>query len=491
MIPFPKPLRQKCDAGVAWSSSGSDTIDLLGDPFGQRTFALHASGCDFHRGLDIHDNQPGAVAKSPVNGMIVRKNYSHFFFDDAENGAEHEEVDASSKATFTIDTASSRLRIVGKNNGTISFPSGVVWYRTTRPFSMYGAGAAVRDWMVDVNFQTAPSTSGKVGFMIYDSVNDEYVSIRYDGSTFTVNGKDAGGLFGVDDDTVSASGKTWVRIKFTASTGEIKWQYSTNNTGSESGGWTDIATEGTISWTRKGPGFKAGLIWDPAASASDDTVDIEFYGWWDGLGIGRFGNWVVVAREADAFVLMHMRHISAGMGEIRCGGAIGNTGKSGFDILSGRIQSVHTHIEYLPSPVHDYSNDLPINPLTAGILPRANTTVDIAVVRDTAMDPITGLVDCHRLTITVQRGSYNNFQIDEFRMQGNLATRTLKWSTRAGLDPADHDAASYDGFYFGPAEFDENSSALVFQLYASKAVIGPNWTAGYVKDTAGTTIWSG
>lgn len=483
MISYAKQLPRQFDPGYVWPGSGTSSPDTIGDPFGHRTFTGHASGVDIHRGTDHFDAQGGEIGKSPIHGKVIRRLYTHYPCNYDHSG-ELNESDPSSKATFTIDTANSRLRIVGKNDGTVAFAS-TAQYRSNRRFSHYTSAGAADDWMFDVNIQTALGTlNGKFQFGIYDPLNTEYVYMTYDGATLTAKGKQTAGVMTADGTSAALASKTWLRIKFTASTGQIKWQHSTDGST-----WVDLATQGTIAFTMKGAGFHVFVGWDPAASAGDETVDLEFWGWWDAHGIGRFGNWVEIANASEKFLLMHFDHLLVSVGqEVRPGDSIGRTGTTGFDILSGRILTAHVHLEYIPNHAHDYSNADPTNPLDANILPRSSTSVSIGVVRDTAMSPLA--VDSHRLTITVTRGSNQNFQINEFRLVGNTTSRTVNWNTRAGLDPADQDANNYDGVYFEPVAFDQASSTYVYKLYFSKAVVGATFSSAYVKDADGNTVWS-
>jgi hypothetical protein len=491
VIPLPAPSSAGFARGFAWPASGGASPDLIGDPFGHRTFTGHSSGTDFHRGTDHYDDSPGSTGKSPIHGAIVRLNFTHFQYDDAENAEAAEEVDPNNKATFTIIPGSSVLRIVGKNDGTATFLSGCARYRTKQRFTMYTLGGALGDWIVDAQIPSGLALSGKVGIAIYDPLNDEYVALQYNGSTLTVRGKDLNGVMTANGTTASVANVRWLRMKYSLTTNQVHWQYSTNASGTAAS-FVDIATEGTINWTHKGAGFDCFPFWDPAAAGGDDTIDIDYFGWWDAQGIGRFGNWVVIANEVEKWVLMHFRHLFVSAGQVvRPGDPVGKTGRTGFDTVSGRILNDHTHAERHLNNNFIYSNDEAKNPLAAAALPRASTTISINVVRDSAMDPVSGTVDCHRLTITVDRGTYQNFHIDEFRAQGNLTFRLLRWSDRTGLNPADHDANNYDGVWFAPVAFNQASNQYVLVLYFSKAVIGSTWVAGHVKDTEGSTLWSG
>lgn len=488
------PVPRSCDPGIVWPVSGTDAVATLGDIFGDRTFSGgtgHATGRDFHRGIDLVDNIDGAGEPagkggvpilSPIHGRVIRKFYGFFQFDDAANMSELAETDAGSKATFS--QGSSKLTIVGKNDGTVTFPSGLARLEKIKPFQMDITG---NDWVMD--FQLASSistTTGKLVMGIYDSVNAQWLCLEYDGATYTCKGVKATGTMTNNNATASVSGKLWGRIYFEASSGKVYWQYSTDGLT-----WTDIVSGGEAFTVTNRGGFKAFIGWDPAASGGDDTVNVEMWGSGDTSSVNRFGNWIEIANATSKFCMMHFRHISVNLGdEVRPGQQVALTGQTGFDIRSGRILSNHCHIEYHPTNAHDYSNADPVNPLSALILPRASTTVSIGVVRDSATDPNAGGNDCHRLTITIDRGTYQNFQINSFSLTGNTTVRTVNWNTRAGLDPADQDTNYYDGVYFQPVAFDETSSQYVFKIYFKKSTVGSTFVSAYVKDPEGNTLWS-
>lgn len=491
------PARRSADPGVVSPANGGYAADTLGDPFGERNFstAFHASGVDFHRGYDTLDNEdgPGEPADSggmpiysPICGTVIRKFYGHFSWFDAGNMSQNTEVDPNSKATFSASAGV--LTVTGKNNGTVTFPSGIAQLQRS---SAFRNDLTDNDWLIMIMFDTPPTAlTGKIVLGIYDATNDEYACLEYDGATFTVKGKDAGGVMTADGTTAAASGKKYMRVRWSVADAKLYWDYSADATT-----WTSITNEGTITWTNAGGGFKSFVGWDPAAAGGDDTVTIKYSGGGDSASINRFGNWVQIANASRKWVLLHFRHISANVGDVvRAGQQLGISGRTGFDIRSGPIIENHLHTELHLNNGDSYSNADPINPYSADAsiyIPRSTTAPSISVVQDSATDPYGGGVDCHRITVTVTRGTWNNFQINEFRIVGNLATRTLNWNTRAGLDPADNDANNYDGCYFEPVAFDETSASYIFKYYASKAVVGATWSSGYVKDSDGNTLWSG
>lgn len=483
------PARRYADPGIVWPSNGGYSADDLGDIFGERPFAAHASNCDFHRGYDTLDNQdgPGQPADSggmpvyaPRNGCITRLYYGHFSWFDANNMAQCTELDPSSKATFSA--SGGVLTIVGKNDGTVTFANLAKLYKT----QTFQNSLTDNDWLIMFQLTSTVTLTGELVLGIGSLSTSRYALLYYNGSKFTVKGVDADGTMAADGTNTSPAATRWGRVRWSVADAKLYWDYSTDGTT-----WTNIASEAAVNWGTT-VDFVSFIGWNPAAAGGDDTVGVSYSGGGDSSSINRFGNWVELADASSKWVMMHFRDLIVRVGDVvRAGQQIGITGRTGFDIKSGPIISNHLHTEYIPNSDYSYANADPLNPLAAALLPRASTSVSLSVVRDTAFDPYTGLVDCHRLTIVVDRGTWQNFQINEFRMVGNLATRTLNWNTRAGLDPSDNDANNYDGLYFEPLAFDENDSTYTFKLYASKAVVGSTWVSGYVKDTDGNTLWSG
>ncbi len=464
--------------GICWPRTGTDVDEDVGDIFGYRPFAAHASGYDFHRGVDFNWNRAGYTNYSPQNGSITRWHYTHFMFDDDGNMDQFTEVDPNSKATFSRVTSS--LRIVGKNNGTVTFPSGLARMDTKTPLNPDTSNG---DWYMDLQLASTVSLTGKIVYGMYDPTNDEYALLEYNGTTFTVKGKDKDGVMSVDGTTTSPSARTWMRIRYSQTSANIKWQHSTDGST-----WTDIATEGTVSWTLNYPIFKAFVGWDPAGSGSDDTVDVDFFGWWDGDNIARFGNWVEVTDADRKFLMMHHRHLIVAKGAIvRAGDQIGLVGQTGFDVKSGRILTPHLHMEYIGSNKYDYSNAEPVNPLDPDLLPRTDVTNNVSVARSTGLDPLG--VDSHILTISVARED-QDFDMNEISLTGNSATRTVNWNTRGGLDPTDNDTNYYNGVYEKPSAFDTSSATYDIVLYFNKSAVGSTFVSAYIKDTNGTTLWS-
>lgn len=473
MLPI---LRRQSDPGRCWPSNAGPTPSTTGDPFGERTFPGHASGVDFHRGIDLLDQQDGVPTYSPINGCVIRSSYTHFQWDDDSNMEQFTEVDPNSKATFSRVT--DKLRIVGKNDGTVSFPSGLAQYRCLTPLS-----AVAGEWFIDLQLNATVSLTGKLVYGMYDPDNNEYALLEYDGSTFTVKGRDSGGAMTGDGTTYTPSARTWMRIRYDSTNGVI-WQHSTDGST-----WTDMVADASPSWTKQYPGFKVFVGWDPAGSGSDDTVDVAFFGWFDGDNIGRFGNWIEISSAGEKWLMMHHRKLLVAVGSVvRAGEQVGTTGKTGFDTYSGRIAQDHLHTEYIPNNKYFYANNDPLNPLDPDILPRTNGSGNVSVMRSTGNDPNGN--DSHILTITCTRGTQQDFDMNEFSLTGNSGTRTINWNTRSGLDPADQDANNYNGVHFQPSAFNESSSSYVITLYFNKSAVGNTFSSAYVKDTDGTTLWS-
>lgn len=485
-------LRRQADPGIVWPSNGLGSSTVIGDVFGHRTFAAHTSGIDMHRGVDVLDNVDGAgqtagaggaPVYSPVNGCVIRKRYTFFQFDDAANMSQNTEVDPNSKASFA--RSGSNLVITGSNNGTVTFPSGLARFESNTPCAPDETDVS-NATIMDFQLPATMSLVGKLCMGWYDSVNNEYAILEYNGATFTCKGKDAAGVMALDGTTAAASVK-WGRIYLDNTNQTLYFQYSsTGNVGS----WTTIASE-IVAWTRKWPGHKAFIGFDPAASGADDTINVDMWGWGDAETISRFGNWLEIARDDAKVLLLHFRDITANVGDVvRAGQQLGITGKTGFDVLSGRIVQNHVHVEWVPNPNYIYNNDHPINPLAPSLLPRANVSSNVSAALSSAAYPGVGGGDSWKLAVTVLRAD-QDFDLNQVQLVGSVATRTLNYDTRAGLNPADHDANEYDSVYFEPVAFDETSASYQIAYYYKKATVGSGTPTYTVKDTAGTTLVSG
>lgn len=474
------------DPGVTWPSNASDTGTTLGDPFGHRQFAGRPSGVDFHRGIDTLDGLTPQITYSPVMGKIIRKNYSMF------NWVRNEQYNQSTAvntgiATYALTGSPQVLRITGVNAGTVAFPANIGRFETNQLFNV--GNGTTEDWFIQYKFDTLPvGLSGQPCFGIYQSQNNEYAAMWYDGTNFVCKGRDAGGVFGVDGTTGAPAGRTWMRIKYVSSSGSVVFMMSTSGTS-----WTTIATEAAVSWTNRFIPFKAFLGFNPAAAGANDTIDNANFEWFDSDGIGRFGNWVTVATQTGRWLAMHSDHILVNAGDlVYPGQQLMYTGNTGFDDTSGRILQDHLHTEYIHDNDWTYNNDEPLNPLGKdptgrALLPRCST-LNISVTRTEENDPAGN--PSHKLAIVVQRDPCQRFDINTFTLTGNSATRTLNWNTRSGLNPADNDANNYDGIYFEPLAFNEASTQYQVNYYWRKSVVGNTFVSASISDTAGNVLWS-
>jgi hypothetical protein len=119
-------------------------------------------------------------------------------------------------------------------------------------------------------------------------------------------------------------------------------------------------------------------------------------------------------------------------------------------------------------------------------MPRANVSNNVSVVSSTANDP--DAVSCNKLAITVTRAD-QDFDFNEISMTGNLATRTVNFNSRAGLN-ANVDIPKESGVYIVPGAFNAESASYTFDVYFSRAVVGTTVVSAYIKDCNGVTLWS-
>lgn len=481
MIAFPPATPRRMDPGIIWASTGGPTGSDVGDIFGHRDFSSHPSGVDFHRGIDTLDGLPPTLIVAPITGRVIRRNYSMFNWARSEQFDQLTVVNGAI-ASYALTGSPAVLRITGVNAGTQTFPANIGRFEMNQLFNV--GNGTTEDWTVQLKFNTLPTgLSGKPAFGVYQAANNEYAAIWYDGTNFVVKGKDAGGVFGVDGTTGAPAGKTWLRIFYDASAASIIFSMSSDGLT-----WTTIATEASIAWTNRFINFKAFVGFNPAAAGGNDTADIAIFECADAEAIGRFGNCVSIQNETTHWWSLHHDHILVDIGDyVYAGSPLAYTGDTGYDDNSGRILQVHLHQEYVPNNNYVYSNSESLNPLGAGLMPRCST-LSIAVTRSEVNDPAGNAA--HKLAIVVQRSPCQRFDINSFRLTGNTTFKELNWNTRAGLDPADSDAVYYDGIYFEPLAFDEDSTEYQVNYYWRKSVVGNTFVSAVIKDAAGVTLWS-
>ena len=466
-------------SGMCWphSPSGVGTVE---EPFGPRPFTPHIATVgydyDFHPGIDI-DADAGDPLYSPISGAVCRRHATHFDFENDAQLSELTEVDTQSSATFT--RSGSVLAVTCARVGVVSLADS----------AKYQMGARVHptanDWTLECEFSAAPSlSSGTIGIGLFNAVNTEYIGLEYDGATFTMRGVGTG-AFTANGTTSAVASKTWMRISYTLSTTTYAWQWSADGTT-----WTNIATEVGDTFTVNQPHLFPSLYWKSGdTNATPFTVNVAQFNLADeNLGVGRFGNWLQIAGRGTKVVMGHMRSIGVALGSfVSAGQILGYSGETGFDATSGRIQTEHLHLEYAPTNVYEYTRSDQVNPLKAGLLPRADVSSNVAGVVTSANDP--DAVACHLLTITVTRAD-QDFDVNSITLTGNTTSRTVNFDTRSGLN-ANVDIPKQSGVYLVPSAFNAASSAYVLAVYFSKAVVGNTFVSFSVLDSTGATVASG
>lgn len=469
--------------GMAWPGGPTGSPGTVKAVMGPREFQAHVAtegfNYDFHPGIDV-DSTTGSPLYSPLCGSVVRRHYTHFGWQDAAHLDEFALVAPSSSLSAAI--VGSVLRLSCARVGAVSFPSAVDAYRAKTERVAPEGG----DWVIEVQLSSAPSlAAGAVGIGLFNAAMTEYVALEYDGATFTRRGVGTA-TFTANGATTSASGKTWLRVQYTKTSGTFDWLHSTDGST-----WTSLGTEAARHFTADVvPSMIPALYWRSGdTNASPFTIDVAQFNWCDEfLNVGRFGNWVEVADATRKIVLAHFSVLSVAQGAfVHAGTLLGKAGTTGFDAISGRITSEHGHLEYHPNNTFEYSRAEGVNPLKAGFLPRANVSNNVGVVRSSANDP--DGVDSHLLTITVTRAD-QDFDLNSITLVGNTASRTINFDSRAGLN-SNVDIPKQSGVYIVPSAFNENSSAYVLAVYFNKSVVGSTFTSYSVADSAGTVLASG
>lgn len=478
---LPKTRNRGDGRGIAWPDSGSSTVSTIGDVFGPRPFSAHIATVgydyDFHRGVDIPKNQ-GDQVRSMISGSVIRAHRTHFGWETDDQLGYWTERDPNTSVAFARE-APSALRVTGERVGAQTFPTDTGWYEPTDE-SVIGSG----DWTIDLNLSATISTNGAIGLCLIDEANDEYVALEYDGATITVRGKDSSGTFTADEGTTSIASQTWLRINHDSATDSIDWLY-----GTDGDSWTTAALESSVAFTETIRSvFKPAIYWRSIdTSETPDTVDVEFFGWVSSTTIGRFGNWLSIANKDMTTIMLHFQDLDVYLGDyVQAGQVIGRAGVTGFDSKSGRVQYSHIHLEVIEETKYTYDNDTVINALAPGILPRTDVTNNVSVNRITENDP--DATDSWKLEITVSRGD-QDFDLNQISLTGNLATRTVNFNTRAGLN-ADNDVPVNDGVYLVPDNFTSASSTYTIAAYFHKTVVGTTFVSAEIRDTAGNLLWS-
>lgn len=478
--------------GRVWPHSGNGTPGAIGDRYGIRRFlsAHPPYNRDFHRGCDLSIGcAVGTPIYSTIDGKVNRRYQTHFDVWDSDLLADWQEVDAG--AALAPSISGEHLRLTCTRNAITSWPATAARLENIRSGALLNPKED--DWFLRMTFASAPSlTEGAVGFGIYDADNDQYATLEYDGTTITARCKTAGGVLAVDADTAAAAGKVWLRLFYDLSADTLYWQHSADGTT-----WVTALSQAGISWTKGGgdyPAMRAVQYWvSAAASGADQVVDVDYLGWFDGTGIGRFGNWMQVVGQPVAegqfekWVFMHFDKIVVQHGDhVHAGQLLGYAGKTGFDEYSGLILSRHIHFERIENNERDYSNEHAMNPLKPGILPRTNVSNNVSVVEGIGTEPYTSTPLCIKYSITELRAD-QDFDFNRMEFVGSLASRTLDWDLRLGMDPSNSDTPFYEGVFVDCGAFNEESASYTLDIYLAPLVVGTR-TSVIFKDSAGGVL---
>lgn len=476
-----KPTGRGEGKGMVWQDTGLGTASEVRNVFGPRPFAAHISTVgydyDFHRGVDA----PGDLddpSYSPINGSVSRLHFTHFGWQSQAQYNKWTFEDTYFSAEFNL--ISSSLALTGSRAGSQSFPDVDYFYNTAGRIIHSGSD----DWIVELKLLNTISITGALGFGVFDTDNNEFVTLEYDGSVFTVSGADADGALFADGTTLSQSAQTWLRIEYSQSIDQVSWKYGTDGDTFS----TITSSIGTNFTTEAIPYFKPIIYWrSKDTDATAQKVEIENFNWIDDQTIGRFGNWIQITDSDKRVMLMHFRDIDVDIGDIvSAGQPIGLTGKTGFDTRSGRINSAHVHLEIIEDNEYSYANTDPVNPLKAGYLPRADVGNNITVTRVFENDP--DGVHSFKLAVTCSRAD-QDFDLNEISLTGTSATRSINFDTRDGLN-SDNDIPKNNGVYIVPEDFNGDSASYIVSVYFNTASVGTSFSSAYVKDASGLTLWS-
>lgn len=454
---------------------GAGNAMIISDVFGPRTFSPHISTTgydyDFHRGIDFSGSDVGDLMYAATNGFISRLYYQMFHWNQAIQSQEFEYTSGFS-LTANEDTTA-----------TLSCPQ-------------TGSVSAL----------TIDGWSKAIAKDRYISVFEDIITLEID----TLENRPTNGEFGIG--IVSLDDTEWLAIG--CSDTEVFW---TANDSVEAAAdrdtptyrWLRLDYDGTDTWSIEGSAdgdtfvqlwtwtcsfanrfFKPFIFYRSTATGSNETVTIGQVNFLDdSQTVGRFGNWVTICKgNADGkIVQIHMDHLLVSLGQqIQVGQPLGYIGRTGFNARSGRVNSIHIHLEYSDITESNYDQDEALNPLDADIVPRTDVSNNCSVVTTLISD--TDFGDAANVRVAMARND-SDFDLNEVSYIGNLATRTVNFNTRAGLN-ADNDIPMQSGVKIVAEDFDEDSTHYYCNFIFDLDVVGNGIASILVKDTQGNTLYS-
>lgn len=470
MIVLPLILPRGNDVGTCSPVTRSGP-GVVAAPFGWRPLYGRK---DFHAGADFYKVAGGDVY-SMITGRVCRAHFSHFGFEDAEQLDQFTLTAPSASLTAALGT--SALTLTCARVGAVAFAN------VDRYTMAYRLRPKIADWTLEVNLSTAPSVVGAIGIGLFGPSSAERIGVEYDGTTVTLRAKSNGAAWAQDGATYPVAGATWLRVRYVQATDTYSWQHSTDGII-----WTTLDSVATKLWLEVNATLEPSLYWRSGdTSATPYTLSVlEFNLADEDQSVGRFGNWLRISNESGVGTLAHFRTLLVPLGScVSAGQLIGRVGSTGFND-EARVFAEHAHDEWTTVPGFNYARANQINPLGVGVLPRANVSNNVSVVRSTANDP--NGVSSHLFTITVARAD-QDFDLNSVLITlSGAVTRSFNFNTRAGLDPANVDNPAYNNCYFEPQPFNEDSTEYVLKYYVD-AALGA-FVSGEARDTAGTLLWS-
>jgi hypothetical protein len=181
-----------------------------------------------------------------------------------------------------------------------------------------------------------------------------------------------------------------------------------------------------------------------------------------GTSLERYGNWVLVRHDSADGQPCHSAYLHLnGFYNYHVGDTVATTDTIAFMGKSGvGINTIHTHLEYYKNLIGtSIDKDKAMNPFE--VLPYSDLNAYVVTT--------TRYTDSTIIRIQMPE---DELDFDEITFYGELATRTVGFNSRIGIDPSDNDNPRYNNVFIDPLPFTIDSSIQTMQFWTQNSEIG-------------------